>query len=209
MRLRYLPGVLLASFCLGLGGFGPTARAATITCCTTSSDATDAAALRLTLDFASNGSLLTLRATNTSAQFHVNQIYFNASDDVTGLALTSATHSAAGNVTRRWGVLRNRRAGGLGTFDFELDGGNGANRAWILDPGESLVFVFAARGPGPVAIDDLGVMGAEGVQVAAKFIGGPLDPESCDEDSAFGSIPEPGLLGLFALGLLAMARRGG
>jgi hypothetical protein len=202
-------GILLAGASLGLAGSCPEARAATITCCSTSSDATDAAGLRLTLDFASGGSGLTLRATNTSAQFHVNQIYFNASDDVSGLALTSATHSAAGNVTRRWSVLRNRRAGGLGTFDFELDGGNGANRAWILDPGESLVFVFAARGPGPVTVDDLGVMSAEGMQVAAKFIGGPIDPESCDEDSAFGSTPEPGLLALFALGLLAVARRGG
>jgi MYXO-CTERM domain-containing protein len=202
-------GLTLAVASLGLAGPGPEARAATIICCATSSDATDAAGLRLTLDFAWSGSALTLRATNTSALFHVNQIYFNASDDVTGLALASAAHSAAGNVTRRWSLLRNRRAGGLGTFDFQLDGGNGANRAWILDPGESLLFVFTVRASGPVTLDDLGVMSAEGVRVAAKFIGGPLDPETCSEDSAFGSIPEPGLLGLVGLGLLAVARRGG
>jgi hypothetical protein len=207
MRFSCL-GFLLASASLALAGLGAPAAAVTITCCSTSSDATPAAQLSVVLDFAIAGSTLTLTVTNTSAAFRVNQIYFNASDDVTALALASATHSAAGNVTSRWSVLDDESAGGLGSFDFELAGGNGA-RSWVLDPSESVVFVLSIGGAGPFASDDFGVVNAEGFQTAAKFQGGPDDPEEPgSEDSAFGSIPEPALLGLLAVGFLAVARRG-
>jgi hypothetical protein len=208
MRFSCL-GLLLASASLALAGFSSPAAAVSITCCATSSDATPASQLAAVLDFAVAGSTLTLTVTNTSAVFRVNQIYFNASDDVTALALSSATHSAAGNVTSRWSVLDDERAGGLGAFDFELAGGNGA-RPWLLDPSESVVFVLSIGGAGPFTADDFGVVNAEGFQAAAKFQGGPDDPEKPgSEDSAFGSIPEPGVLGLLLIGvLLVVTRRG-
>ncbi len=197
-------GLFAAALGSGLAGFCWNAGATTITCCDTSSDATPASQLQLVLDFAVLGNTLALTATNASTQFHVNQLYFNASDDVTALALSSATHSAAGDVTSRWSVLADESAGGLGTFDFELDGGSGANRPWILGPSESVVFVFAISGSGPFSMDDFGVMNADGFQVGAKFSGGPADPEKPgSEDSAFGTIPEPRLLALLVLVLVA------
>jgi hypothetical protein len=198
----------LASLCLGLSGRGSPAAAVSITCCTTSSDATPASQIQVVLDFAVAGSTLTLTVTNTSSSFRVKQLYFNASDDVTSLVLSSATHSAAGNVTARWSVLADEDAGPFKGFDFSLDGGNGA-RPWVLDPSESVVFVLTIGGTGPFTDVDLGVVNDEGLQVAAKFQGGPSDPEKPgSEDSAFGSVAEPGLLGLLALALLAVARRG-
>jgi hypothetical protein len=206
-RLRL--GLLVAALGFGLGASSSPAEAVTITCCSTSSDATPAAQISLVLDFAVAGSTLTLTVTNTSAAFRVNQIYFNASDDVTSLVLTSATHSAAGNVTSRWSVLADEDAGPFKGFDFELAGGTGA-RPWVLDPSESVVFVLSIGGTGPFTADDFGVVNTEGYRVAAKFQGGPDDPETPgSEDSAFGTVPEVSLLGLLAVGvLLAVARRG-
>jgi hypothetical protein len=202
MKLLRL-GLLVASLGLGPGIPGSPAAAASITCCGTSSDATPASLLVVVLDFAVAGSTLTLTATNLSAStYRVNQIYFNATDDVTSLALTSATHSAAGNVTSRWSVLADEDAGPFKGFDFELAGGTG-NRTWVIHPSQSVVFVLSIGGVGPFTASDFGVLNAEGDQAAAKFQGGPGD------DSAFGAIPEPGLLGLLAVGaLLAVARRG-
>jgi MYXO-CTERM domain-containing protein len=207
-RLRL--GLLFASLALGLGASGSPAGAVTITCCTTSSDQTPASSIAVVLDFAVAGSTLTLTATNLSAStYRVNQIYFNATDDVTSLTLTSATHSAAGVVTSRWSVLADEDAGPFKGFDFELAGGTGA-RPWVLDPSESVVFVLSIGGTGPFTADDFGVVNTEGYQAAAKFQGGPDDPETPgSEDSAFGAVPEVSLLGLLAVGaLLAVARRG-
>ena len=200
-RLRL--GLLFASLGFGLGASGSPAGAVTITCCTTSSDTTPASSIAVVLDFAVAGSTLTLTATNLSAStYRVNQIYFNATDDVTSLAVTSATHSAAGNVTSRWSVLADEDAGPFKGFDFELAGGNG-NRTWVIHPSQSVVFVLSIGGVGPFTASDFGVVNAEGHQAAAKFQGGPGD------DSAFGAAPEPGVLALLAVGaLLALARRG-
>jgi hypothetical protein len=78
----------------------------------------------------------------------------------------------------------------------------------VLDPSESVVFVLSISGTGPFGMDDFGVLNAEGFRAAASFQGGPDDPETPgSEDSAFGAVAEPGLLGLLALGLFGFALR--
>ena len=72
----------------------PTASALSLGFSALSSDETDPSALDALLDVQVAGNTLTLTLTNQSL-YNVNQLYFNASSDVTGLTLTSATHSDA------------------------------------------------------------------------------------------------------------------
>jgi hypothetical protein len=99
---------------------------------------------------------------------------------------------------------------GFGTFDFGLTDGVGENNANIIEPGENIVFVFGVNAG--LADADFIVGNDMDYLVAAKFVNGPDDPEDPgNEDSAFGAAtPEPGMLGLLALGLaglLVVARR--
>ena len=69
-----------------------------------SSDSTPASSLGADLDVQVAGTTLTL--SNTSSEFNIRALYFNASAAVTGLSLTSATHSDGNaDVTAAWDLL--------------------------------------------------------------------------------------------------------
>lgn len=186
------------------------AAAAALTFSALSSDSTPASSLGGTIDVQVAGSTLTLTLTNTSSSFNIRALYFNGSTAVTGLTLTSATHSDAGDVTSAWALLTPDSANGnptkaasFGTFDFLLSGPTGDVHPELVGPGESIVFVLAIQGTGPFTAADFEVLsdGKDPSFAAAKFTNGP------GGDSAFGSsiVPEPATASLLAAGLAALA----
>lgn len=187
-----LSAVLLAS----------SAGAGTIVCCELSSDATPASDFDAVFEFEVAGTTLTLTVTNTDggAGFNINEIYFNASSDVTSLSFTSATHSVALDVTTAWSPLEtNPMVDGFDVFDFGLTDGMGETNPDVMEPGESIVFLFAVN----AGLDqsDFTVGNGSGYTVAARFVNGPGD------DSGFGTttqIPEPATLGILGLGLAGL-----
>ena len=187
---------------------GSSAQATPVHCCDASSDATPASQLDITFDFSVAGTTLTLTVTNNDGGgfgFNVNEIYFNGSGNVTSLSFSSATHSVAGDVTAAWAPLdSNTMVDGFGIFDFGLSDGVGETNTNIIEPGENIAFVFTVNAG--LADADFIVANGSGYLVAAKFTNGPDDPEDPgNEDSAFGAAtPEPGMLGLFALGLAGL-----
>jgi hypothetical protein len=196
------PHLFAASLATALG-FAAPALATTISLSSDSSDATPASQLDADFDFSVSGSTLTLTVSNTGSDFNINEIYFNGSGLVSSLSLTSATHSVAGDVSAAWLPIEpNSMADGFGTFDFALTDGVGQNNPNVMNPGESIVFVFAITGSGGYADADFIVANGSGYTAAAKFVNGPDDPESPgDEDSAFGAVPEPLTAWLLAVGL--------
>jgi hypothetical protein len=183
------------------------AQASTITLSDLSSDSTPAGDLDATYQFSISGpSELTLTATNTTGvtAFNINEVYFNAAGNVTGLFLTGVTHSAAGSVTPAWAPVQTAvSVAGFGDFDFGLVGSVGQNDPSLIGPGEWVDFVFTISGTGPFDMSDFVVANASGNIAAGKWVNGPGD------DSAFGAaVPEPGTAVLVALGLLGLGWAG-
>jgi len=200
---------LLSLVALGSFMTATVASASTIQCCSISSDATPASQLQATFDFQVAGSVLTLTVDNDTlapSEFNINQIYFDASDDVTSLALDAAAHSLAGDVASDWGpLLTGDRPGGFSALDYSLQAKGGQKSPYLIQPGEEIAFVFTINGGvGSFSMSDFGPL------VAAKFVSGPDDPEAPgSEDSAFGTVPvpEPSTTVLLSLGLAGLSFR--
>jgi hypothetical protein len=220
MRSR-LSGPLLAALLLGLAS--PALASTIVTLSSVSSDATDPSLLDAEFEFSVAGSTLTLTVTNTGSDFNISEIYFNASGLVTSLSLTSATHSAQGDVSAAWLPIElGSMPDGFGAFDFGLTDGVGENNPNIIEPGEDIVFVFAITGSGGYTDADFIVGNENGYTAAAKFMNGPPDPECAGlteptemcpeaadtEDSAFGTVPEPLTAWLLAAGLAGLLAAG-
>jgi hypothetical protein len=201
-------GLLLAALLLGLAS--PALATTIVNLSSVSSDATDPALLDAEFEFSVAGTTLTLTVTNTGSDFNINEIYFNASGSVTGLTLSSATHSVQGDVSAAWLPIElGSSPDGFGAFDFGLTDGVGANNPNIIEPGEDIVFVFSISGGGGYTDADFIVANLNDYTAAAKFVNGPDDPESPgDEDSAFGAVPEPLTAWLLAAGLAGLLAAG-
>ena len=163
-----------------------------------------------TLSFSVSGSTLALDVTNLAATptetLFLTEFFFNATDTVTSLTLTSApVHSATGEAL--WELNTNFVADGFGMFDFNVAGlrvGNGQSRedGEILS-GQTTSFEFLIGGAGEFGTElSLRFLPAEHEAFAAgKFVG--------DASEAFGgaasATPEPTTFTLLAAGLLGLA----
>jgi hypothetical protein len=191
------------------------ASGATVTLSSHSSDPTPASILDATMEFAISDLVeMTLTVTNyTTApfEFDINEVFFNAKSNVTGLTLDSVTSSLDGpiggwSLVTSSGTMGPTHADGFGIFDYGvIDGVSGPDQ---IQPAESVAFVFTITGTGPYVDTDfieLSQLDGGGDIVtygAAKFVNGPGD------DSAYGAyVPEPGTLSLLFLGGFAFARR--
>jgi hypothetical protein len=179
------------------------AAAVPITLSSVSSDLTPASWLDATFDFSVAGSTLTLVVTNDTTapyEFNINEVFFNASSDVTGLTFNTATHSAEGDVTLEWAPLdTDVMVNGFNGFDFGLTDGVGETDPSVIGPLESITFSFSISGTSPFSPGDFIEPNSKGYTAAAKFVNGPGD------DSAWGAVPEPSTALLLAFGLVGLS----
>ena len=176
-------------------------QAAIVTLSDFSSDETPAEYLDAAFEFLVNGSVLTLNVTNTTSEqnaYSINEIYFNAKDNIVSLALNP--------VIEGWELIEDQRADGFGRFGFEIADGVG-NDEHMINQGEMLTFTFDIVGTRPFTDFDFITMstippGNIQAVAAAKFVGGPGD------DGAYGAaiaaVPIPGALWLLGSGLVSI-----
>ena len=207
--------------------FAPSAGATAISLSDVSSEpGIPAEVLDATLDFSTiNGgnARLILTVTNDTTvpdEWNINELYFNASADVTSLSLTKVVSNIDGNITNQnlWTLFASNgengdtHADGFGVFDWALIDGVDSMPGTI-EPGEILTFTLGITGTGPFAPTDfinefsMNPPGNTAAIIAGKFVTGtgPTDP------SAFGAtIPEPSTGLLLAMGLFVLGsqRRG-
>lgn len=195
-------GFSIAIGIAAIGFAGPLHAGTVLTLSDFSSDETSAEVLDATLAFSVTGSVLTLSVSNETSSpnpFDLSAIYFNATPEVSGLALTGAP---AG-----WELLVGQSADGFGTYDFALQSDLNASSGKIAS-GDVRDFIFDISGSGPfletfftTEFSTIPPGEIPGL-VAAKFVSGPND------DSAFGvTVPEPATLVLMLGGMLTVGLR--
>ena len=200
---------------------GPT-QGATILLSSLSSDGAsppDPAVLKATFDFTLSSTLLeddpiltfsVHNRTTAPNEFDMNELYFNAPDNVTGMSVISGGTGWTLDLDNA--PLGGFNVNGFGMYDVAMVDGVGGDPHEIM-PGETHVFEIQLSGAGPVT--DIGFvsefteidpgMGGTQTVVAAKFVSGPGDA------SAYGAqdvpVPEPGSLAMLVLGGLMLLRR--
>jgi len=174
-----------------------------------------AANMDATMTFSVVGSTMTLEVSNLSASpIRMSELYFNASDDVTSITLSSApSHSSTGDML--WAASASAASTGFGTFDYMLEGivaGKGQNR----EPGEILAggtatFTFAVTGMNIDASDFGTELSAASGGDTAAYAAGAFHPNggaNTVTGAAVATTPEPSTALLMALGLGMLSRVG-
>ncbi len=157
-----------------------------------------------TLDSATLPATLTFSVTNLTADpnaFNITEMYFNVSENVTGMTLSAPPQWSLGFAEDGFGV------NGFGRFDVQIiDALKGPVKK--IGSGETLAFSIELLGSGPVFdtdfVTELSAIlpGDLAMIAAAKFVNGPGDA------SAYGaSVPEPASLTLLLLGASFVTRR--
>jgi len=161
--------------------------------------------------------------------YDINQLAFNASFATSGaadLTFVSAIKNGSTDITAGWTFSEqlsnpdaNTQFDGFGVFDFSLMDGVGMS-ANMADPGDSIVFTFTAPDGTSDAdffqtSEQTPTMDQSLKVVSAKFVNmDPVGYSTCgsggtgDCDSAYGGVPEPGLLTLLVLGTLGLGAFG-
>ena len=143
-------------------------------------------------------------------EFDMNELYFNAPDNVAGMSVISGGMGWTLDLDNAPGGGFN--VNGFGMYDVAMVDGVGGDPHEIM-PDETHVFEIQLSGAG--AVDEIGFvwefteidpgLGGTPTVVAAKFVSGPGDA------SAYGAtatqVPEPGSLAMLALGGLMLLRR--
>ena len=162
-----------------------------------------------TIDYTYNPGtgLLFLTVTNQTAApagYTLSELFLNVSDNVTGLNLIGNGGFTGAS------FLPDGHAGGFGTFDYELDLGEG-NAG--LAPGASATFILHAGGVN-LSLEDfftgLSYQGGLTPAIAAlKFTQGPDDDSVYTIPGDSPVLPEPGTWAILGIGtaLLAAKRR--
>ncbi len=201
--------VIVAIFVAAIMGVGLfDAQADVITLSGFSSDGTSPGDLDAIIEFSVAETILSIEVWNLTdgpdsgedTGYDIMSIYFNATENVSGLTLTDPT-----SVWILYPLSNHTKAGGFGQFDFALIDGMG-NDPHQIDGEAFEIFTLTVEGMGVSASDfhsDLSVCppGNSPMLVAAKFVNGPGD------DSAFGAVPEPATVSLLGLGSLSLLRR--
>jgi hypothetical protein len=192
---------MLFCFCLLMS---TSANAGVIHLSDLSSDETNPEWLSATFTFEINDDSLSLTVANLTTSpktYNINEIFFNASESVTGLSLTSANGTL---YTPSSSPANSTVADGFGEFDYAV-------KNFLLTPSGSIEFIFTIFGSGVEQADFLGQWsitppGDRPALAAAKFFQGEND-----DDSSYGAaVPVPPaalLLGSGLLGLIALRRR--
>jgi len=167
-----------------------------------------------TLTFSVVGSTMTLEVSNLSASpIRMSELYFNASDDVTSITLSSApSNSSTGDIL--WAGSTSAASTGFGTFDYMVEGitaGKGQNReTGEIGAGGSATFTFAVVGINLDASDFGTELSAASGGDTAAYAAGAFHPNggaNTVTGAAVATTPEPGtaLLVSMGLGMLALA----
>jgi hypothetical protein len=197
-----------AAIVLLLGFPSAPARAASLVFSQYSSDATPAGALQATLDFQVLGSTLLVQATNlttAAAPYDIHWLYFNASDDVAGLALTGYRDPYWTLYDQGYWITTPT----FGVFDYSLWSYGASQPQAFIQPGETQGFLLAidcAAGAVCDASDFTTVptTGPTPVLASMRFVRPGLDTAFGASNTAIGA-PEPSTAALLALGLAGIA----